>query len=123
MPPSDADKPSVSASEWPRVVESDWDGGWRAGAADFAFADVAMSRALGRGLSPDERALAHIMDELYASEINVRVERHPQITPMWRARLGGDESAFMPIDTLLDWLVARATIAFPQSDFVRERAR
>lgn len=121
MPPSDDDVPRMPPSELSGVVESDWDGGWRAGAAYFAFADVAMSRVLGRALSPDERALAHALEALYASEIDVRVERHLQITPMWRARLGGVESAFMPVDALLDWLVARAVIAFPQSEFVRER--
>jgi hypothetical protein len=74
---------------------SDWDGGWWArgrGCGDaFVSAEEALARAVGRHLTDDEVALARILDQLYSSEINVRVTR---TAAGWLGEIGNEWNGF-----------------------------
>ena len=108
---------------------SDWDAGWWArgrGCGDgLVSADEALACAVGRRLTDDEVGLARILDQLYSSEINVRVTR---TAAGWLGEIGDERNGFtatsplVPVRVLLDWLTSAACRAFPGSEYARRFA-
>ncbi len=108
---------------------SDWDAGWwvrgRGCEDGLVSAEEALACAVGRRLTDDEAALARTLDQLYSSEINVRVTR---TAAGWIGYVGDERNSFaatnaaVPARVLLDWLTSAACRAFPGSEYARRFA-
>jgi len=100
---------------------SEWDAGWsargRRSDKGLASADEALRCMFGRQhLADDEAALAVVLDQLYASEIDVHVVH---AADRWACEVGHEACPAVPVRVLLDWLPSAACRAFPQSEYAR----